>query len=451
MWNHLDMNTSPQNHFDQSIDSPNPPNNNQLRLSQKRPIIAYILITVAIAISTITIIMWRENQPSPTGSYNSIPEINSLNEVVMKYKDWHSFTFTSSIEVKEMGNKFNIDNYEQDRERQEEVNRIKNILRHNSRLNSSIQKDSSTSLNSTNIFTTPIISYTDQIISDYVFDYTIIDNQLYVRDFIDPPISELDNRWTVFDNTKPNNFNLAAETVTSLNCYQFDNWISLIEDLAKQNEVVQQQNVNGITTIMLVSSQQSSPQIDRLFQKHLIGDNKAHCGIQLMSIQDLEIILSLDSSQNIRQIHSQHTHESISGMYRIIFTLDVNDFNQETIIQPPMESFGASEQQDYSQILSRDTQRRADLYSLSNAIFEYKADTGNMPIANYSPIAIGTDPALINLHPILVPKYLNNIPHDPLNGSLANTNYTIFLNTNGQLVIEAISEIDPTQKIIVKR
>lgn len=108
---------------------------------------------------------------------------------------------------------------------------------------------------------------------------------------------------------------------------------------------------------------------------------------------------------------------------------------------------------------ARDTQRRADLYSITNAIYQYATENnGNLPtVITASPTNIGTDPGLVNLatdalaQPLLVPTYIAAIPVDPSNGTQGNTQYTIYLDVNQRVVATAASELNPGSSISVTR
>lgn len=105
---------------------------------------------------------------------------------------------------------------------------------------------------------------------------------------------------------------------------------------------------------------------------------------------------------------------------------------------------------------ARDTQRRADLYAITNAIYQFAAENnGNLPSAiTTTPIHIGTttglDLSATGADP-LVPTYLPSIPYDPTTGSDADTNYTLYLDANGRVVASASSELNPGQTIQITR
>lgn len=103
---------------------------------------------------------------------------------------------------------------------------------------------------------------------------------------------------------------------------------------------------------------------------------------------------------------------------------------------------------------ARDTQRRADLYSITNAVYQYATENnGNLPVAiTTTPTNIGTGGGLVDLSTDLVPTYIAQIPVDPgPTGTPENTQYTIYLDANGRVVASASSELNPGQTITVTR
>lgn len=102
---------------------------------------------------------------------------------------------------------------------------------------------------------------------------------------------------------------------------------------------------------------------------------------------------------------------------------------------------------------ARDTQRRADLYSLTNAIYQYAAENnGKLPTdITTTPTEIGTGAGLIDLTQELVPTYVASMPKDPTTGTDANTHYTISIDANQRVSATASSELDPTKTISVTR
>lgn len=116
---------------------------------------------------------------------------------------------------------------------------------------------------------------------------------------------------------------------------------------------------------------------------------------------------------------------------------------------------------------ARDTQRKSDLYSLTNAIYQYAAEhdgilpdtdgddaTSDFPQAS---TCIGdTGPCFdlgasgnAALTETVVPTYIADIPTDPSTGTPANTQYTIYEDANGRIVASASGEL--TTSITVTR
>ena len=102
---------------------------------------------------------------------------------------------------------------------------------------------------------------------------------------------------------------------------------------------------------------------------------------------------------------------------------------------------------------ARDAQRRSDLYSTTNAVYQYAAENnGRLPIAiTTTPTHIGTGGGLVNLSTTLVPTYIASMPKDPTNGTDADTQYTIYKDANGRVVATASSELNPGTVIQVIR
>jgi len=105
---------------------------------------------------------------------------------------------------------------------------------------------------------------------------------------------------------------------------------------------------------------------------------------------------------------------------------------------------------------ARDTQRRADLYSLTNAIYQYAVEhNGNMPSVAGVPV-ITTTPTVagtsgLDLAPFIVPTYVASIPKDPSTGTDTNTHYSLYLDANGRLIASASSELNPGTAISITR
>lgn len=103
---------------------------------------------------------------------------------------------------------------------------------------------------------------------------------------------------------------------------------------------------------------------------------------------------------------------------------------------------------------ARDSQRKSDLYSITNAIYQYATENnGSLPTSlTQTPTNIGTNPGLVDLTTDLVPTFMAAIPQDPtFSTGPENTRYTIHLDTNGRVVATASSELNPTTPIEIVR
>jgi len=102
---------------------------------------------------------------------------------------------------------------------------------------------------------------------------------------------------------------------------------------------------------------------------------------------------------------------------------------------------------------ARDTQRRADLYGITNALYQYAVENnGNVPaIVTTTPTHIGTGAGLVNLTSVLVPTYIAAMPKDPSTGTDTDTRYTIYRDGSGRIVATASSELNPGIPIQITR
>ena len=105
---------------------------------------------------------------------------------------------------------------------------------------------------------------------------------------------------------------------------------------------------------------------------------------------------------------------------------------------------------------ARDTQRRADLYSLTNALYQYATEhNGSMPgvngvsIITTTPTEVGT--AGLDLTTYLVPTYIAAIPKDPSTGTDAHTGYQLYLDANARVIASASSELNVGTAISIVR
>jgi prepilin-type N-terminal cleavage/methylation domain-containing protein len=121
---------------------------------------------------------------------------------------------------------------------------------------------------------------------------------------------------------------------------------------------------------------------------------------------------------------------------------------------------------------ARDTQRRSDLYSVTNAIYQFAAEhEGKLPDTNANPninsfptvpTCIGAVAPCFNLgtagdadkagvgnpptEPV-VPTYIAAMPTDPSTGTPADTQYTVFVGTDGRVVASASGELVPSIRV----
>lgn len=122
---------------------------------------------------------------------------------------------------------------------------------------------------------------------------------------------------------------------------------------------------------------------------------------------------------------------------------------------------------------ARDTQRRSDIYSITNAIYQFAAEhdgnlpdtdgvdtTSNFPVAatcigtntaapdNCFDLAAATNAAGTE---VIVPTYIADMAMDPSTGTAANTQYTIYVNPDGRIVATATGELVAGGVITVTR
>mgnify|MGYP001580339230 CR=1 FL=1 len=117
---------------------------------------------------------------------------------------------------------------------------------------------------------------------------------------------------------------------------------------------------------------------------------------------------------------------------------------------------------------ARDTQRRSDLIAITDSIYQYAAEhNGNLPdtdaddAASNFPTAstcVGTGAGCFNLGAAgnvadatvtVVPTYIAAMPTDPSTGTAADTDYTVYVNTDGRVVASASGEL--TGSISIQR
>ena len=116
---------------------------------------------------------------------------------------------------------------------------------------------------------------------------------------------------------------------------------------------------------------------------------------------------------------------------------------------------------------ARDTQRKADLYAITNAVYQFAAEhNGKLPgnddstaVPNFptSTTCIGDTAPCYNLgiagavdgnddgvETPIVPTYVSAMPMDPSVGTAADTSYEIYKNADGRLVATAVGELAGT-------
>ncbi len=99
---------------------------------------------------------------------------------------------------------------------------------------------------------------------------------------------------------------------------------------------------------------------------------------------------------------------------------------------------------------SRNAQRKSDVNTILNAIYQYDIDNSAMPasVSSTSPVAIckiGAGPCspLVDLT-VLVPKYLVSVPVDPTGSTASSTGYTVLVDAGGRITVAAPSAENST-------
>lgn len=109
---------------------------------------------------------------------------------------------------------------------------------------------------------------------------------------------------------------------------------------------------------------------------------------------------------------------------------------------------------------ARDTQRRSDLYAVTNTIYQFAAEhngrlpdtdaddaTSNFPttmtcIGNVAPCFNLASAGMVAAPGItIVPTYIAALPTDPSVGTQGNTQYSVMVDTNGRIVASASGEL----------
>lgn len=148
----------------------------------------------------------------------------------------------------------------------------------------------------------------------------------------------------------------------------------------------------------------------------------------------------------------------LNSDYDLTLAANLYDYNSEVNVEVPANSINYSDF--FSQYLNvgvvqplgqfsqaRDTQRRSDLLQITNAVYQYAAEhNGNLP-ENFpkEETCIGTGSACYDLADSggaekIVPTYLASMPKDPQTGTAQDTGYTLYLDSNGRVTVNATSE-----------
>ena len=101
---------------------------------------------------------------------------------------------------------------------------------------------------------------------------------------------------------------------------------------------------------------------------------------------------------------------------------------------------------------ARDTQRRSDLYSITNAVYQYATENDGTlpPVITTTPSDIGSGG--IDIATYVVPTYIAAIPVDPdPSYDTVTTGYLMHLDVNQRLVATAASELNPGVVLTVQR
>jgi len=103
-----------------------------------------------------------------------------------------------------------------------------------------------------------------------------------------------------------------------------------------------------------------------------------------------------------------------------------------------------------------DTQRRNDIYQIANSIYQFTIENNgvfpvSIPKGEANKRMLGTALGNVDLSGELVPMYMSQMPYDPVKGSPEATEYWVYLKSDGRIVLEADSVLDPSKKITVTR
>lgn len=191
---------------------------------------------------------------------------------------------------------------------------------------------------------------------------------------------------------------------------------------------------------------------------------------------DLNDLIDLDEGMLDRVSEMDFDASPVLVVWYDIFSNKVNSFQ---ITLPPQDDFGLmfsaeveitgintgkqitapTEYTNLSELFgdqmseARDTQRRADLYTITNSVYQYATENnGNLPAGiTETPTMIGTCADCLDLGQYVVPAYVAQMPLDPSDGTEEYSGYMIYLTEDGRVNAQAMSEADPGETISVLR
>lgn len=306
--------------------------------------------------------------------------------------------------------------------------------------------------------------------------------------------AELTNRWVMYD-TSPlltdARKRLDEQPQTSVTQEYIQKSLTYLQDKTITKEmVVTADTIDGISAYKIHFTPNPAT-IDYLGEKMNEENRKKYPDLYKnqpklsQTVKDLTLDLWIDTkdfySRKLEFVATLSTNPSgamgyMSGLspvmstgseYKVASSLTLSNFGKEVVLQVPPTAIPweqwLSELMKSTQIYSntmidatastRDTQRRTDLYAITNAVYQYAVENKGQlpPQIPKTPTNIGTKPGLVNLTTTLVPTYLTQIPFDPATGTEADTNYTIQKDANGRIIVTAASEHNPGTKITIVR
>ncbi len=239
-----------------------------------------------------------------------------------------------------------------------------------------------------------------------------------------------------------------------------------------KNSAMTSDNTNGMDSYKIVAT------LDEDSIKELLGENRVSTEYPALENTTLELYVGKNDYLVYRLVLNTAISPDtffpvplagnlVSGPTSLAIVADFSDHSREITVEKPTTSitpeefitrlfpsetggiFGAfNPDRQFQQ--ARDTQRRADLLTLTNAIYQYAAEhNGELPgnaAFPKTPTCIGTAPECFDLGAAgdlesIVPIYIAAIPADPLTGSSLNTGYTIYVTDIGRVEAKAVGEL----------